>query len=337
MGKKMNENIYEKIYSFDNLYNAFKKVSSCNKFKSSSLKFYSHLEENLISIQNDLLFETYEIGEFFNFVCYEPKRREISALPYRDRVVQAALCNVIEPDITKRFINDSYSCIKNKGALKAANRLSYFANKPTNIYYFKCDISKYFYNVNLDITFNLYKRYIQDEKTLNLIYKILYKDNPKNGIKIGNRLSQLTANIYLNELDRFIKHTLKIKYYVRYMDDFIILDMNKNKLEKILSKIKIFLEQELKLQFNNKTKIGKISQGIEFVGYIIFSGRKIIKKQTTYRFRRFVTAFINGKISPERFCKSITSMCGHAVHTSNYLFYIKQLMRVIRHLLKIQE
>lgn len=333
----MNKNVYEEICSFDNLYNAFKKVSACHKFKPSSLKFYSHLEENLIILQNELLWGTYEIGDFFNFVCYEPKRREISALPYRDRVVQSAVCNVIEPDIIKSFIFDSYACVKGKGALKTANRLSYFINKPANIYYLKCDIHKYFYNVDLDIAFNLYKRHIQDERTLNLIYKIMHKDNPEKGIRIGNRLSQLTANIYLNELDRFIKHTLKVKYYVRYMDDFIILGMNKRELREILSRIKAFLDQELKLQLNDKTQIGKINQGIEFVGYNIFPGRKLVKKQTVYRTHRYVTAFIKGKIPPKRFCRSMASVCGHAVHTSNYLFYMKELMRVIRHLLKVQD
>lgn len=333
----MLDNIYEEICSFENLYNAFNKVSSCNRNKGSSLKFYANLEENLIILQNELLWGTYEIGDFFNFICYEPKRREINALPYRDRVVQSALCNIIEPEILKTFIHDSYACVPGKGALAAANRLSYFINKPANIYYLKCDIHKYFYNVDLDIAFDLYKRYISDTRTLNLIYKIMHKDNPEKGIKIGNRLSQLTANVYLNELDRYIKHDLKVKYYVRYMDDFIILDNNKKRLRNTLNKIEHFLNEKLKLELNDKTEIGKISQGVEFVGYNIFPGRKLVKKQTTYRTHRFVTAFIKGKIPPKKFCRSMSSVCGHAVHTSNYLFYMKELLRVIRHLLNVQD
>lgn len=333
----MIDNIYEEICSFENLYNAFNKVSSCHKNKASSLKFYNYLEENLIILQNELLWGTYEIGDFFNFICYEPKRREISALPYRDRVVQSAICNIIEPEISKTFINDSYACVTGKGALKAANRLNYFLNKKNSCYYLKCDIHKYFYNVDLDIAYNLYKRHIKDIRTLNLIYKVIHKDNPEKGIRIGNRLSQLTANLYLNELDHFIKHELKVKYYVRYMDDFIILDNNKRKLKELLLKIECFLEDKLKLKLNGKTEIGKANQGIEFVGYNIFPGRKLIKKQTVYRTRRFITAFIKGKVPAERFCRSMASISGHAVHTSNYMFYIKELLRVIRFLLKVQD
>ena len=116
----MMDDIFEKICSFDNLLEAFKTVSSEHRYKPASLKFYAHLEENLIELQNELLWGLYRLGDFYSFIKYEPKRREINALPYRDRVVQSAICNVIEPDITKTFIYDSYACIKGRGALKAA-------------------------------------------------------------------------------------------------------------------------------------------------------------------------------------------------------------------------
>ena len=125
----MLDNIFEEICSFDNLLKAYKTVSNEHRYKAASLKFYNHLEENLIQLQNELLWGLYKLGDFYTFVKYEPKRREINALPYRDRVVQSAVCNVIEPEITKTFIYDSYACIKEKGALKAANRISYFMGK----------------------------------------------------------------------------------------------------------------------------------------------------------------------------------------------------------------
>ncbi len=330
-------NCYEKICSFENLYKAFCKVSEEHKHKSCALIFYRDLEENLIQLQNELLWGVYELGNFFKFTRYEPKRREISALPYRDRIVQTAICNIIEPEISKRFIKDSYACQLNKGALKAANRMSYFLNKKDNYYFLKCDIHKYFDNVDLDIAFNLYKRHIDDTRTLNLIYKILHKDNPDKGIKIGNRLSQLTANLYLNELDYYVKQILHVKYYVRYMDDFIILGKTKRELNNILKQITLFLEQELHLELNTKTNIGLCSRGIEFVGYKIFRNRKLIKKQTENRVRRYVNSFIKGKVPAKRFCRSMASICGHAVHTTNYMFYIKQLLKVIRYLLKVED
>ena len=332
----MMDDIFEKICSFDNLLEAFKTVSSEHRYKPASLKFYAHLEENLIELQNELLWGLYRLGDFYSFIKYEPKRREINALPYRDRVVQSAICNVIEPDITKTFIYDSYACIKGRGALKAAGRISYFLGKQKNEFYLKCDITKYFYNVDLNIAFNLYKRHISDVRTLNLIFQILHKDNPERGIKIGNRLSQLTANLYLNELDRFIKHELKVKYYVRYMDDFLLLG-NKAELKRDLKLITRFIEDELHLKLNDKTTINKCSRGIEFVGYKIYPKGKMIKKQTVYRVRRYVNKFIAGKVDAASFCRSMASICGHAVHTDNYMFYVRQLLKVIRHLLKVEE
>lgn len=332
----MLDNIFEDICSFDNLLAAYKTVSSEHRYKAASLRFYNHLEENLIQLQNELLWGLYRLGDFYTFIKYEPKRREINALPYRDRIVQSAICNVIEPEIIKTFIYDSYACIKDKGALKAANRLSYFMSKGDSEYYLKCDITKYFYNVDLDIAFELYKRHISDVRTLNLIFQILHKDNPEKGIKIGNRLSQLTANLYLNELDRFIKHHLKVKYYVRYMDDFILTG-TKAELKRALKEIISFLDEVLHLKLNDKTTIDKCAKGIEFVGYKIYPKGKMIKKQTIYRSRRFVKSFIDGKVKPASFCRSMASICGHAVHTDNYMFYIRQLMKVIRYLCDVED
>lgn len=332
----MMDDIFEKICSFDNLLIAYKTVSSEHRYKAASLKFYNHLEENLIELQNELLWGLYKLGDFYTFVKYEPKRREINALPYRDRVVQSAICNIIEPEIQKTFIYDSYACIKEKGALKAANRISYFMGKRGAEYYLKCDITKYFYNVNLDIAYELYKRHISDVRTLNLIFQILHKDNPEKGIKIGNRLSQLTANLYLNELDRFIKHELHIKYYVRYMDDFVLFG-SKSELKYALRRISEFLKDVLFLQLNDKTTIDKSSRGVEFVGYKIYPKGKMIKKQTVYRVRRYVNKFIAGKVDAASFCRSMASICGHTVYTDNYMFYVRQLLKVIRHLLKIEE
>lgn len=164
----------------------------------------------------------------------------------------------------------------------------------------------------------------------------MHKDNPEKGIKIGNRLSQLTANLYLNELDRLIKHDLKIKYYVRYMDDFLLLG-NKSELKAALKVITRFLEDELHLKLNEKTTIDRCSRGVEFVGYKIYPKGKMIKKQTVYRVKRYVNKFIAGKVPAASFCRSMASICGHAVHTDNYMFYVKQLLRVIRHLTGVAE
>ena len=333
----MLDNIYDEICTFDNLYKGFQKVSEDGKSKSATIRFSYNLEENLIQIQNELLWGTYEIGDFFTFIKYEPKRREINALPYKDRVVQSALCLVIEPYISKKFIYDSFACRPEKGLNEAAKRMSYFLKKKDTEFFLKCDISKYFDSIDLDIAFNLYKAEISDIRTLSLIYKILHKDNPDKGIRIGNRLSQLTANLVLHELDFYVKQVLKVKYYVRYMDDFIILGHSKRELNAILRQIRQFLADKLHLTLNKKTCIGMSEKGFEFIGYKFYKNHKVIKKQTANRARRFVKSWEKGKVSNEKFVKSMASICGHAVHSTNYTFYMRLLLRALRFALGIKD
>ena len=156
------------------------------------------------------------------------------------------------------------------------------------------------------------------------------------GMPIGNLTSQETANLFLDKLDQFIKRTLKVHYYVRYMDDFILLG-RKSDLKMWLGAIDYFLTEKLKLQLNDKTMIDKCSRGFEFVGYKMYPGGKMIKRQTVKRTHRFVNAFIAGKVPADSFCRSMASICGHAVHTDNYTFYVRELMRVIRYLLEVQD
>ena len=333
----MIEDAYEQVCSFENLYNGFLKVSEDGKFKRATIRYSYHLEENLIQLQNELLWGTYEIGNFYKFIKYEPKRREINALPYKDRVLQSALCLVIEPEISKRFIYDSFACREGKGVLKAATRMSYFLKKKNTMFYLKCDISKYFDSVDLDVAFNLYQRDISDKRILYLIYKILHKDNPDKGIKIGNRLSQLTANLVLNELDFYVKNVLKIKYYIRYMDDFVILGRSKSELNAILKLIRAFLSDKLKLTLNNKTCIGKCTDGFEFIGYKFYPNKKLIKKQTLQRAKRFVRSWEKGNIKNDKFVRSLASMAGHAVHCSNYTSYMKLILRALRKALDVKD
>jgi len=322
---------YHEIYDFENLYQAALLAAKEKRYKKEVIIFFDNLEENIIQLQNELLWKTYEVGPFFTFTRYEPKLRTISALPFRDRVIQIALCLIIEKHFEQRFIYDSYACRVDKGTHAAARRLSHFMGKPDAIKYLKCDVEKFFKSVNIEILKKIIrKRYVQDEDVLWLIDKILDHDYNNDGIKIGNRFSQLAANAYLAELDFYLKVKLQTPYYLRYMDDIIILSDKKEKLKSLLAVITAFLETELKLKLNDKTRIDNCRNGIDFVGYRVFPKNKIIKKQCMNRTRNVYHGWRNGKITDEKYLASIGSRCGHATGTSSYKFYNSILLKSLQ-------
>jgi retron-type reverse transcriptase len=322
---------YCHVYNFENLYQSALLAAREKKYKNAVLRFFDNLEENLIILQNELIWKTYKPGPFFTFVRYEPKRRVISALPFRDRIVQIAMCNIIEPEFERYFIYDSYACRKNKGTHAAAARLSYFLGKPDATKYLKCDIEHFFKSVDINILQEIIKnRYVNDPDILWLIETILLHSFNNDGIKIGNRFSQLAANAVLAELDFFIKAKEQIPYYLRYMDDFIILSKSSEKLKTILEKIEVFLEKKLHLKLNNKTRIDNCKNGIEFVGYRIFPKNKIIRKQSMDRTIKVFRGWRNGKIDDEKYLASIGSRCGHANGTASYKFYMQMLLKSLQ-------
>jgi retron-type reverse transcriptase len=323
--------LYAQIYDFETLYQAAEKAAEDKKYKPAVLRFFQNLEENLITLQNELIWKTYKLGDFFPFEVCDPKRRLVKALPLRDRIVQIALCLIMEPYFDQRFIYDTYACRIGKGSIHAATRVSYFMEKPDVTKYLKCDIEKYFYTVNIDRLEEIIQaRYVQDPDVMWLIDNILRHDYNNDGIVIGNRLSQLVANAYLAEIDFFLKVKRQEKYYVRYMDDFIILGNSKGKLQKTLNDIEVFLENHLLLKLNNKTKIDNCKSGIDFVGYKIFPRNKIIKKKSMNRTLAVLRAWRKGKMSDERFLASIGSRIGHAKGTASYMFYIKVILKALQ-------
>jgi len=331
IGEIMLTDGYSEIYDFENLYQASLLASREKRYRNEIMKFNNNLEENLIILQNELIWKTYELGPFFTFTRYEPKKRTISALPFRDRVVQIALCNIIEPHFEKRFIYDTYACRKDKGTHAAARRLSYFMGKPDATKFLKCDVEKFFKSIDIKLLEKIIReRYVQDEDVLWLINKILYHDYKDDGVKIGNRFSQLAANAFLAEMDFYLKVKMQIPYYIRYMDDFIILSDNKEELKSLLAVITSLLQTELKLKLNDKTKIDNCKNGIDFVGYRIFPKNKIIKKQSMDRTRTVFQGWRNGKIPDEKYLASIGSRCGHATGTASYKFYNTILLKSLQ-------
>jgi retron-type reverse transcriptase len=212
---------------------------------------------------------------------------------------------------------DSYACRVNKGAHAAARRVSYFLGKPENIYFLKMDVKSFFASIDRNILKTITRRYIDDGEILWLLDAIL-DSSPVTGLPIGNLMSQLFANVYLHELDHHCKCAIGVKYYLRYMDDVIIMSYSKAYLKALLVDIECFLAGSLNITLNNKTSIGKCSDGIEFVGYRIWRNYKLIKKQSIMRMKKKASAWKHGKIADDKYIASIGSWIGHSFDTSSH-------------------
>jgi len=286
---KRKGNLFDSLCSFENIHLAYLKARKGKRFKKDIISFSYELENNLILIKKSLETQTYEHGKYKEFIIQDSKKRLIRAPLFKDRIVHHALCNIIEPIFEKTFIFDSYACRINKGVHRGIKKLKAFLKDNKDEYCLKCDISKYFDSINQEILLRIIKNKIKDEKIIWLIKQIINSFNQETrvGIPIGNLTSQLFANIYLNELDQFVKHSLKQKKFIRYMDDFLILGKEKQIIHILKNEIKIFLEKNLRLRFNpKKANIFPLSLGIDFLGYIVFKQYVLLRKSSVKRLLR---------------------------------------------------
>lgn len=283
--------LWDEIVSWDNLYAAFCAARKGKRGRLSTLIFSESLEENIINIQNHLIWKTWRPGAWREFYVYEPKRRLIQAPPFCDRVVHHALVNVIEPLFEKKFIKDSYACRKGKGNHAAVKRVQFFMKKARKNsekpYVVKADISGYFPSMPRDRLLSEIKKTVKDKNVLDLCLKIIGAEG--RGIPIGSLTSQLFANMYLNRLDHFAKDDCGYKYYVRYMDDWVIICDNKAMAQKALLETVGFIKN-IGLAINPKTGIYPMSHGIDFCGYRIWPDFILPRKRNTARAKRRLIA-----------------------------------------------
>lgn len=317
----------EAMADYANVQKAYNKARKCKRYRKDVLLFTKDKEDNLETVRNDILGLSYEPSEYRYFKVYEPKERQIMALPFYDRVVQHAINNVLEPIFNQRFIFHSYACRKTKGMHAASDTLQewlyewqkFHPDQP--IYAIKADIHHYFQSINHDVLKAELRKVIKDAGALVLIDRIIDHNGQMPdgvGIPVGNLTSQLFANIYLNKLDQYIKHTLGAKYYMRYMDDFIILSPDKEQLRRWLADIERFLRDELKLELNPKTTILAAKNGIDFVGYKHRATHRKVRPDSIKRIKKTIKKYESGKITKEQLQKSIASWTGHAGHADSY-------------------
>lgn len=319
--------LFDQIYQFENILSA---AYSCKKGKPStaaSVKYFDQLEENTIALQNELIWKTYTPLPYRHFYVFEPKRRKISAPSFRDRVIQRAIYNIIMPIVDPHFIDDSYACRRGKGTHKGVYRTQAMIKKVEResgkAFVLKADISKYFSNIDHDTLKRLLRHHLKCEQTLALLDFIVDsspRDSDSAGIPLGNLMSQIFANIYLNELDRYAKHTLKAKNYVRYMDDFVIIHHDKEYLQLARRKIELFLLEKLKLTTNQKTQVFPISKdhgrALDFLGYRIYSEHMRLRKSSVKRIKSKIKKFKSGEIGRDAMGKISASWLGHARHAN---------------------
>lgn len=316
MGKKY-RNLFDKIVDINNLRDAYRKaLKGGNRYSSGHLEFKENLEANLYILQQQMIKETYNIGKYFNFTVYEPKKRVINSLPFRDRVVQHAINNVIEPIFEKTFYSTSYACRKDKGTHKGINKVQSQLRKMKKqgeVYFLKMDFKGYFHSVNSKLLKEKVEKKITDKKSLRLIFKFICEQ----GIMIGNLLSQLFANLYGHVFDTFIKVKLSVEHYYRYMDDTLILSHSKEylvKIQKILDKfIAIFMKLKFSKWFIQKADV----QFINFLGMRIKSGFKLLRKASVTRARRAIKKFLKLELFAKLF-KFLSSWLGHALRADSY-------------------
>lgn len=273
---------------------AWARFSDGKRSKADVMAFELRLEDNLFSLRESLLSGEYRHDPYKPFTIYDPKRRRIHKATVKDRVVHQAIVNVIEPFFEIRFIHDSYSCRVGKGTHAAVDRLRTFLrqasrNNTRAVYALKCDVRKFFASVNHDTLLSLLARQIDDPKTMELLENIIgsFSVSDLQGIPLGNLTSQLFANIYLHELDRYAKISLREKRYLRYCDDFIVLSESRERLSGVTKSLDDFLNETLSLQLHpKKVFIRAWAQGIDFLGYVVFPHATVVRINTSERMLR---------------------------------------------------
>lgn len=285
--------IYNDIISFENLLFSWREFLCGKRKRKDVAKFSLNFLDNIITLSRELKEKTYRHGGYQAFKINDPKPRDIHKASVRDRLVHHAVYRILYSYFDKKFIFDSYSCRVDKGTHRAINRLRNFAyvvskNNTCTCWVLKCDIRKFFANIDHGILKNILARHIGDKNILWLLAQVIDSFHAEKkssiGLPLGNLTSQLLVNIYMNEFDQFAKRELKAEYYIRYADDFVILHKNKKYLENLIPKISEFLKNNLKLFLHpDKVSIETLASGVDFLGWINFPHHRTLRTSTKRR------------------------------------------------------
>jgi RNA-directed DNA polymerase len=303
--------LFEQAFTHDNLVQAFHDAAKSKRSRRGCFDFEKHLAINIKELHNELHSGNYCPKPYFTFTIHEPKERVIFAPAFRDCVVQHAIYRIVSPIFEATFIDQSFACRVGFGTHKAADYAQHALQQvPHDSYTLKLDIRKFFYRIDRAILKTLIEKKIKDQRMVRVM--MLFTEHGEVlGIPIGNLLSQLYALIYLNPLDHYIKRALQIKYYCRYVDDFILFGITHKQAAAYQQLIIDYIDSNLNLELSKST-IAKVSKGINFVGYRTWSSKRFIRRRSLYNFKQAVKAL---KLD------SIIAILGHArkTHTLNFL------------------
>ncbi len=315
---------YSEFIPLDQLYQAWNEFKKGKRSRGDVQLFERNLEDNLNDLHEALKNKTYHHGKYFSFYVHDPKQRHIHKASVADRVVHHLLYKFLYELFDKTFIYDSYSCRLSKGTHKGVERLEKVARKVSKNYSrdcwsLKCDIKKFFASVDHEILLELLEKKIKDPDIIWLLKHVInsfHSEKGKSkGIPLGNLTSQVFGNIYMNELDQFVKHHLGVKYYLRYADDFLFLAPDRESLNLYLEPIKEFLSSKLKLDLHPKKIIfRKLEWGIDFLGYLTLPYYRIPRTKT----KRRIFKQIKTKIDSPNFNQSLQSYLGYFIHANSY-------------------
>ena len=287
---------YEDIISLENLLGAWREFVKGKRKRLDVQEFSLRLMDNIISLHNDLQTKTYHHDGYRAFGISDPKPRNIHKASVRDRLLHRAVYRKLYPFFDRTFIADSFSCRNEKGTHKAINRFRTFVwkvskNNTKSCWVLKCDIRKFFANIDHGILLRILRKRIFDEEIIQLLAEIINSFYTAGfygrGLPLGNLTSQLFANIYLNEFDQFMKHKIKAKFYIRYADDFVVFSENKIWLEEILFQMENSLRDKLKLEIHpDKIFIKTVTSGADFLGWVHFPNHRVLRTSTKRRMFR---------------------------------------------------
>lgn len=328
-------NIWSDIIAFENLYHAAYQVLRGKRGQIQAGEFFVDLEGNLLKLHRELLTHEYENGDYRTFWITDPKPRLISAAPFRDRVIHHALVNIIEPVFERRFIHHSYACRKGKGTHKALDLFVKLSR--SSRYVLKMDIRKFFPSLDHAILKETIRGAVKDPEVLWLCDHIIDHSNKqepillyfpgddlltpiirKHGLPIGNLTSQFFANVFLDQLDHFVKDHLQVKRYLRYVDDFCVFHDDKECLTDLRAEISHFL-LSLRLRLNEgKSRVRRVKEGIEFLGFVVLPDRMRLNRravrQQRKRIKRLQQGYGSGTLSWDKVKASLQAWNAHAAH-----------------------
>lgn len=330
---KIYTSIFDELTSTERLFEAWLEFRKGKTKRKDIQEFGRYAERNIFKLRHDLVSEKYRHGEYTSFFIHDPKLRHIRKACVRDRIVHQTLYTSLRQIYEPKFIDTVYSSRLGKGthrAVEALRRLTWKVSRnfTRECWGLKCDIKRFYDSVDHATLFSLLQRTIKDERALRLLKNVIESFHVEGaqgkGAPIGNLTSQIFTNIYLNEFDQFVKHTLKVKHYLRFADDHLFLSHKKSELQALIPQIELFLQEKLKLNLHpDKIILRPLHQGIDFLGYVTLPHHRVLRATTKRRmFRKLGVRhdeFYKGKVTGESLNQTLQSYLGMLSHADTQL------------------